>query len=135
MVELVKKGGEVGLMGAACRNNTAARDSTRFPHVLTEKLSIYGGFAVTHGAHAGIGTLPIVYFGTEVSEEKVFAEARDRRVIGAYCLSEPQAGSGRAELLDARRTQRGRHALHPQRTRRCGSPRRLRRYLHRVCEN
>ena len=38
--------------------------------ILTEKISIYGGFATTHGAHAGIGTLPIVYFGTEEQKKK-----------------------------------------------------------------
>jgi alkylation response protein AidB-like acyl-CoA dehydrogenase len=60
---------------------------------LTEKLSIYGGFAVTHGAHAGIGTLPIVYFGTEEQKKKYLPKLASAEMIGAYCLSEPQAGS------------------------------------------
>ena len=61
--------------------------------VLTEKLSIYGGFAVTHGAHAGIGTLPIVYFGNEEQKKKYLPKLATGEWIGAYCLSEPQAGS------------------------------------------
>ncbi len=61
--------------------------------VLTEKLSLYGGFAVTHGAHAGIGTLPIVYFGTEEQKKKYLPKLATGEFIGAYCLSEPQAGS------------------------------------------
>ena len=61
--------------------------------VLTEKISIYGGFAVTHGAHAGIGTLPIVYFGTEEQKKKYLPKLASGEMIGAYCLSEPQAGS------------------------------------------
>src|SRR5262249_31691362 len=61
--------------------------------VLTEKLSLYGGFAVTHGAHAGIGTLPIVYFGTEEQKKKYLPKLANAELIGAYCLSEPQAGS------------------------------------------
>jgi alkylation response protein AidB-like acyl-CoA dehydrogenase len=61
--------------------------------VLTEKLSLYGGFAVTHGAHAGIGTLPIVYFGTEAQKKKYLPKLATGEFIGAYCLSEPQAGS------------------------------------------
>src|SRR5437868_14409956 len=61
--------------------------------VLTEKLSLYGGFAVTHGAHAGIGTLPIVYFGTEEQKKKYLPKLATGELIGAYCLSEPQAGS------------------------------------------
>jgi alkylation response protein AidB-like acyl-CoA dehydrogenase len=61
--------------------------------VLTEKLSLYGGFAVTHGAHAGIGTLPIVFFGTEEQKKKYLPKLATGELIGAYCLSEPQAGS------------------------------------------
>src|SRR5437764_12377268 len=61
--------------------------------VLTEKLSIYGGFAVTHGAHAGIGTLPIVYFGTEEQKKKYLPNLATAEKIGGYCLAEPQAGS------------------------------------------
>src|SRR6202040_1979194 len=52
--------------------------------VLTEKLSIYGGFAVTHGAHAGIGTLPIVYFGTEEQKRKYLPKLATGEWIGAY---------------------------------------------------
>src|SRR6266571_577908 len=63
------------------------------PADLTEKLSIYGGFAVTHGAHTGIGTLPIVYFGTEAQKKKYLPKLATGEWIGAYCLSEPQAGS------------------------------------------
>jgi alkylation response protein AidB-like acyl-CoA dehydrogenase len=48
---------------------------------------------VTHGAHAGIGTLPIVYFGTEEQKKKYLPKLASGEMIGAYCLSEPQAGS------------------------------------------
>ncbi len=51
------------------------------------------GFAVTHGAHAGIGTLPIVYFGNEEQKKKYLPKLATGEWIGAYCLSEPQAGS------------------------------------------
>src|SRR4029077_12642190 len=46
-----------------------------------------------HGAHAGIGTLPIVYFGTEEQKRKYLPKLASAELIGAYCLSEPQAGS------------------------------------------
>src|SRR5256884_8799046 len=66
MAQLVKKGGELGLMGGGVPEQYGGAGLDKIATtVLTEKLSIYGGFAVTHGAHAGIGTLPIVYFGTE----------------------------------------------------------------------
>jgi alkylation response protein AidB-like acyl-CoA dehydrogenase len=94
MAELVKKGGEVGLMGGGVPEEFGGAGLDKISTtVLTEKLSIYGGFAVTHGAHAGIGTLPIVYFGTEAQKKKYLPKLATGEWIGAYCLSEPQAGS------------------------------------------
>src|SRR6202165_4031671 len=94
MAELTRKAAELGLMsgntpeqyGGAGLDKIAAT-------ILTEKISIYGGFATTHGAHAGIGTLPIVYFGTEAQKKKYLPKLASGEFIGAYCLSEPQAGS------------------------------------------
>jgi alkylation response protein AidB-like acyl-CoA dehydrogenase len=94
MPALVKKGGEVGLMGGGVPEEYGGAGLDKIATtVLTEKLSIYGGFAVTHGAHAGIGTLPIVYFGTEAQKKKYLPKLATGEWIGAYCLSEPQAGS------------------------------------------
>jgi alkylation response protein AidB-like acyl-CoA dehydrogenase len=94
MASLVKKGGEVGLMGGGVPEEYGGAGLDKVATtVLTEKLSIYGGFAVTHGAHAGIGTLPIVYFGTEEQKKKYLPKLATGELIGAYCLSEPQAGS------------------------------------------
>ncbi len=94
MAELIRKGGELGLMGGGVPEEYGGAGLDKIATtVLTEKLSIYGGFAVTHGAHAGIGTLPIVYFGTEAQKQKYLAKLATAELIGAYCLSEPQAGS------------------------------------------
>jgi alkylation response protein AidB-like acyl-CoA dehydrogenase len=94
MPQLVKKAAELGLMsgGTPEEYGGAGLDKVATT-VLTEKISIYGGFAVTHGAHAGIGTLPIVYFGTEEQKKKYLPKLASGEMIGAYCLSEPQAGS------------------------------------------
>jgi alkylation response protein AidB-like acyl-CoA dehydrogenase len=94
MAEIVRKGGELGLMGGGVPEEYGGAGLDKIATtVLTEKLSIYGGFAVTHGAHAGIGTLPIVYFGTEEQKKKYLPKLATGELIGAYCLSEPQAGS------------------------------------------
>ncbi len=94
MAELIRKGGELGLMGGGVPEEYGGAGLDKIATtVLTEKLSIYGGFAVTHGAHAGIGTLPIVYFGTEEQKQKYLPKLATAELIGAYCLSEPQAGS------------------------------------------
>src|SRR5271155_826065 len=94
MAELVKKAGELGLMSGGIPEEYGGAGLDKISSmVLTEKLSLYGGFAVTHGAHAGIGTLPIVYFGTEEQKKKYLPKLASGEFIGAYCLSEPQAGS------------------------------------------
>src|SRR5271168_1353477 len=94
MPELIRKGGEVGLMGGGVPEQYGGAGLDKIATtVLTEKLSIYGGFAVTHGAHSGIGTLPIVYFGNEEQKKKYLPKLASGEWIGAYCLSEPQAGS------------------------------------------
>lgn len=100
MVELVKKAGELGLLGGGVPEpyGGAGLDKVATT-VLTEKLSVYAGFAVTHGAHAGIGTLPIVYFGTEEQKKKYLPKLAAGEWIGAYCLSEPQAGSDAQNAL------------------------------------
>ena len=94
MPSLVKKAAELGLMSGGIPEEYGGAGLDKISGmVLTEKLSLYGGFAVTHGAHAGIGTLPIVYFGTEEQKKKYLPKLASGEMIGAYCLSEPQAGS------------------------------------------
>ena len=94
MAELVRKAAELGLMSGGTPEEYGGAGLDKIATtVLTEKISIYGGFAVTHGAHAGIGTLPIVYFGTEDQKKKYLPKLASGELIGAYCLSEPQAGS------------------------------------------
>ena len=110
---LVKKAGELGLLsgGIPEQYGGAGLDKVATT-VLTEKLSIYGGFAVTHGAHAGIGTLPIVYFGTEEQKKKYLPKLATGEWIGAYCLSEPQAGSdAQNSLTRAELTPDGKHYI------------------------
>src|SRR6202048_30474 len=94
MSQLVKKGGELGLMGGGVPEQYGGAGLDKIATtVLTEKLSIYGGFAVNHGAHAGIGTLPLVFSGTKEKKKKYLPKLATAELIGAYCLSEPQAGS------------------------------------------
>src|ERR1700735_3505130 len=86
MAELVRKAAEVGLVSGGIPEEFGGAGLDKIATtVLTEKLSIYGGFAVTHGAHAGIGTLPIVYFGTEEQKKKYLPQLASAELIGAYC--------------------------------------------------
>jgi alkylation response protein AidB-like acyl-CoA dehydrogenase len=52
-----------------------------------------GSYAACHGAQAGIGVLPLLLFGTEAQKQKYLSRLASAELIGAYCLTEPQAGS------------------------------------------
>ena len=94
MVSLLKKAGELGLLGGGVPEAYGGSGLDKISGtVLAEKLSGYASFAVTHGGHSGIGTLPIVYFGTEEQKKKYLPKLATGELIGAYCLSEPHAGS------------------------------------------
>jgi alkylation response protein AidB-like acyl-CoA dehydrogenase len=113
MPQLVKKAGELGLLSGGIPEQYGGAGLDKIATTtLTEKLSIYAGFAVTHGGHAGIGTLPIVYFGTEEQKKKYLPKLATGEWIGAYCLSEPQAGSdAQASLTRAELTPDGSHYI------------------------
>ncbi|MFN3266504.1 MAG: acyl-CoA dehydrogenase family protein [Deinococcales bacterium] len=77
-----------------------------------EALSRGGGFAVSFGAHASIGMLPLVYFGSQATKEKYLPDMANGKLIGAYCLSEPGSGSD-AQAAKARAvlSEDGRHYI------------------------
>ena len=94
MAEMLKKAGELGLLGGAIPEEYggAALDKVSAT-ILAEKLAGYASFAVSHGGHAGIGTIPIVYFGTEEQKKRFLPKIATGEKLACYCLSEPQAGS------------------------------------------
>lgn len=61
--------------------------------VVAEALGGCGSFTVTYGAHAGIGTLPIVFFGTDAQRQRYLPGLAAGTLVGAYALTEPGAGS------------------------------------------
>lgn len=94
MAQVLKKAGEVGLLGGGIPEEYGGAGLDKVSStLLSEKLSAYASFAVTHGGHAGIGTVPIVYFGTEEQKKKYLPRIAIGEIISCYCLSEPQAGS------------------------------------------
>src|SRR5271170_2491828 len=94
MAGILKKAGELGLLGGAIPEayGGAGLDKVSAT-VLAEKVSGYGSFAVSHGGTTGIGTIPIVYFGTEEQKKKYLPKIATGEWLSCYCLSEPQAGS------------------------------------------
>jgi alkylation response protein AidB-like acyl-CoA dehydrogenase len=94
MPQLLKKAGEIGLLGGTTPEAYGGSGLDKISAtVLTEKISVYASFAVAFGGTTGIGTIPIVYFGTEEQKKKYLPKLATGEWLGAYCLSEPQAGS------------------------------------------
>src|SRR6266404_6407874 len=61
--------------------------------VVAEGVARDGSYSAWHGAHTGIGTLPLLLFGNEQQKAKYLPKLAKAEMIAAYCLSEPQAGS------------------------------------------
>ncbi|MBK5293279.1 MAG: acyl-CoA dehydrogenase family protein [Acidobacteriia bacterium] len=61
--------------------------------IVTENLARDGSYSGWHGAHSGIGTLPLLLFGNEDQKQRYLPRLARAELVGAYCLSEPQAGS------------------------------------------
>src|SRR5699024_4080201 len=93
-VDLLKKAGELGLLGADVPEEYGGLALDRISSsLITEKFSLAGGFSVTHGAHVGIGSLPIVFFGNDQQKEKYLPKLATRELLAAYALTEPSSGS------------------------------------------
>jgi alkylation response protein AidB-like acyl-CoA dehydrogenase len=94
MAQMLKKAGEIGLLGGGIPEAYGGSGLDKISAaILAEKLAGYGSFAVSHGGHSGIGTVPIVYFGTEEQKNKYLPKIATGELLSCYCLSEPQAGS------------------------------------------
>ena len=92
--ELLKKAGEIGLLGGLIPEQYGGAQLDKVATtVLAEKLAAYASMAVAHGGHAGIGTIPLVYFGSEEQKKKYLPKMATGEWLACYCLSEPQAGS------------------------------------------
>ena len=92
--ELLKKAGEIGLLGGLIPEQYGGAQLDKVSTtVMAEKLAAYASMAVAHGAHAGIGTIPLLYFGTDEQKKKYLPRLATGEVLACYCLSEPQAGS------------------------------------------
>ena len=101
-VRLLKSAGELGLLGADIPEEYDGFGLDKISSALiTEKMSVAGGFSITHGAHVGIGTLPIVLFGNEEQKQKYLPPSVTAEKIFAYALTEPGSGS---DALGARTT-------------------------------
>jgi len=92
--ELLKKAGELGLSGVEIPEAYGGLEMDKVTAaVIADHIAKYAGFATTWGGHTGIGTLPIVYFGTEEQKKKYLPRLASGEIVGAYALSEATSGS------------------------------------------
>ncbi len=108
---LIKQAAELGLLGVLVpeRHDGLEMDITT-QMLVAEEMGSYASFSTTYGAHAGIGTLPIVFFGTEEQRQRYLPRMVTGELLAAYCLSEPQAGSDSLNSLTrAELTPDGKH--------------------------
>ncbi|HTR23556.1 MAG TPA: acyl-CoA dehydrogenase family protein [Terriglobales bacterium] len=103
--DLLKKAGDLGLSGVEIPEAYGGLEMDKVTAaVIADHIAKYAGFATTWGGHSGIGTLPIVYFGSEQQKQKYLPRIASGEMVGAYALSEASSGSdamncrARAEL-------------------------------------
>lgn len=113
MPSLLDKAGEQGLLGAAFPEEYGGLGKDFITATLiNESLGAGHSFSVAMAAHNGIGSLPILYFGTEEQKQKYIPKLASGEMKGAYALTEPNSGS---DALSAKTTAKlsadGKHYL------------------------
>ncbi|MFN0048101.1 MAG: acyl-CoA dehydrogenase family protein [Cytophagales bacterium] len=94
MASLIGKAGELGLLSASIPEDLGGFGKDFNTTLkLTEVIGAGHSFAVALSAHTGIGTLPIIYFGTEAQKQKYVPKLASGVLKASYCLTEPGSGS------------------------------------------
>lgn len=93
-LDLLKKAGELGLLSADVPEEYDGLGLDKVSStIISETLARAASFGLSVGAHVGIGTLPIVFFGTPEQKKKYLPQLATGEKITAYCLTEPASGS------------------------------------------
>ncbi|MFM2194998.1 MAG: hypothetical protein RL092_598 [Bacteroidota bacterium] len=94
MPSILKKAGELGLLGVSVPEelNGLGMDF-KTSMLVTESLGAGYSFSVAYGAHTGIGTLPVLYYGNEEQRKKFASKLSTGEWLACYCLTEPESGS------------------------------------------
>jgi alkylation response protein AidB-like acyl-CoA dehydrogenase len=94
VVELMNKCGELGLLMIDAPEEYGGLELDKATSMLVaERISHSGSFSVAFSAHTGIGTLPLVYYGTPAQKEQYLGRIISGEWVAAYCLTEPGSGS------------------------------------------
>jgi len=91
---LLEEIGELGILGAGVPEEYGGMGvDFNTETVLSEELGKALSFGVAVAAHTGIGTLPILYFGTQAQKDKFMPGLATGKLKASYCLTEPNSGS------------------------------------------
>jgi alkylation response protein AidB-like acyl-CoA dehydrogenase len=94
MRQLLNKTGELGLLAISIPEEYGGYGQSFLTSMFaSEVLGAGYSYAVAHSCHTGIGTLPILYYGNADQKQKYIPRLATGEIIGAYCLTEPGAGS------------------------------------------
>ena len=94
MPAIMNKAGELGLLGVSIPEQYDGLGmSFNTSLLIADVLGSAGSFSTSYGAHTGIGTLPILYYGTEEQKQKYLPKLATGEWKIGYCLTEPDAGS------------------------------------------
>lgn len=92
--EILRKAGELGLLGVSIPEEYGGLGmSVNTAMLIADIIGAAGSFSTTYGAHTGIGTLPILYYGTAEQKQKYLPKLATGEWASCYCLTEPDAGS------------------------------------------
>ncbi|MDG0973947.1 MAG: acyl-CoA dehydrogenase family protein [Crocinitomicaceae bacterium] len=94
MPSIMNKAGELGMLGMSVPEDLGGMGVDFKTSLLaTEYLGKGYSFSVAYGAHTGIGTLPLLYYGNDSQKQKYIPKLASGEWKAAYCLTEPSSGS------------------------------------------
>ena len=98
--EILKKMGELGLMGTTAPESLGGSemDFTSYIIAINELSKVSAVIGVILSVHTSVGTNPILYFGNEAQKQKYVPKLASGEYLGAFCLTEPNAGSDAGAL-------------------------------------
>lgn len=98
--EILKKMGELGLMGIPVPEQYGGSEMDFISYIIAihEISKVSATVGVILSVHTSVGTNPILYFGTEEQKQKYVPKLAAGEYLGAFCLTEPSAGSDAASL-------------------------------------